>query len=102
MDGDGNLLGEAFLDLKAPGESFCNACEFGQAEDELVRNIGYRDLEKGVILDEGTRRKRLTHFAGKGDKVVLAETGDVNISDKDHFVVIFLEYGIIDDVWEKG
>jgi hypothetical protein len=47
------------------------------------------------------RLERQAHFAGERDEMVLAQTGDLNIPDKNHFIVIFGKHSIVDDVYPR-
>lgn len=79
-DGQGDLLCEAFLNLKAAREGFGDTSELAESEDELVGDVADRDL------------------AGERDEVVLAEREDVNVTDDDHLLVVLGEDGIVDHV----
>lgn len=79
-DGEGDLLREALLDLKASRESLGDTSKLAESEDELVGDVANRDL------------------AGEGDKVVLAEREDVDVTDDDHLLVVLGEDGVVDDI----
>lgn len=81
-DRKGDLLREAFLDLKAAGEGLGNTGELAQSENKLVRDVADRDL------------------AGERNKMVLAEREDVDVTDNDHLLVILGEDSVVDDVHE--
>lgn len=79
-DGQGDLLRETFLDLKAAREGLSDTSELAESENELVGNVADRDL------------------AGEGDKMVLAEREDVDVTDDDHLLVVLSEHGIVDHI----
>lgn len=81
-DRKGDLLREAFLDLKAAGEGLGNTGELAESENKLVRDVADRDL------------------AGERNKMVLAEREDVDITDNDHLLVVLGEDGVVDNVHE--
>lgn len=43
--------------------------------------------------------KKCTYDAGEGNKMVLAQGRDGDVLDDDKFLVIFGEYGIVDDIY---
>lgn len=65
-ESEGDLLGESFLDLEAACKHFCDAGEFGEAENFAIGDVTN------------------VHFAEKGDKVVLTEGVDFNVADNDY------------------
>jgi len=80
LDGNSDLFREAFLDLQTTTERLRNTCELGQAKDKFIRNIRYGD------------------FTGKGNEVVLAKAGNIDVTDDNHLFVVFRKNGIIDDI----
>lgn len=44
LDSYSNLLGEALLDLQAAAECLSDPCKLGQAENELIWDVGNRNL----------------------------------------------------------
>jgi hypothetical protein len=53
------------------------------------------------IVAQGERigfRVRRTNLASEWDQMVLAEAGDINFTNEDHFIMVLLEHSIIDHV----
>lgn len=44
LDGDGDLLREPLLHLQTSAERLCYPCKLGDAQNELVRDVCYRNL----------------------------------------------------------
>lgn len=57
----------------------------------------------GLLSETGGEHKgKGTHLSREGDKVVLAEAGNVNVAHDDHLVVIFRENCIVDHIYFHG
>ena len=96
LNANGDLLCESLLNLQPTAEGLCNPRKLGQAENELIRNIGYSHLEKSVSFEDGFESGEKIYLACKGDEVVLAQARHVNVTDQDHLVMIFCENSVID------
>lgn len=46
LDGDGDLLGEALLNLEPAREGLCDASELGETENQLVGDVSDVDLRR--------------------------------------------------------
>ena len=46
------------------------------------------------------RGRRRAYLAREWHEVVFAETRDIDVAHKHHFIVVLFEYGIVDDVYE--
>ena len=58
---DGNLLREAFLHLQSSAKRFRDTCELREAKDQLVWNVGNRDLAtRRAIYEQGKHEEEKT------------------------------------------
>ena len=73
LDGVGDLLGEAFLDLQAPCEQFDQTNHFTQANHLAGRQVAYMALSE------------------EGQEVVLAQRIHLDVFDQHHVAERFLE-----------
>lgn len=78
FNGIGDLGGEVFLYLQAPGVHIDNASNFRQANDFAVGNIG-----------------NVTN-TDKGQQVVLTQGVELNVFDDNHLAGITGEEGVVD------
>ena len=62
--------------------------------------MGAISMRRGVVLggEGGTERAGWTYLPGEWDEVVLTKAINANFPDEDHFVVIFRENCIVDNV----
>lgn len=66
----GDLLGQPLLSLRAAGKMLYDSCQLGQADDALAGKVGD------------------ARFAGKWQKVVLAQGADWDVPDHHQLVVL--------------
>ena len=107
LHGKRDLLREPLLDLQPATEGLGYPSKFREPENELVGNVGDRNLHivrrllqvRDRAL-EGSRER--AYLAGEWDEMVFAKAGDLDVPDEDHLVVILLEDGVVDDVWAEG
>src|SRR3989344_4781274 len=78
LDGLGDLLGHAFLDLNAARENIYDARNLREPDDSAVGDVSHMAL------------------AVKGKEMMLAEREEIDVFDDDHLVVFFLEGGALD------
>ena len=65
---DGNLLREAFLHLQSSAKRFRDTCELREAKDQLVWNIGNRDLAtRRAIYEQGETRGGKDEMIGSSE-----------------------------------
>jgi hypothetical protein len=62
LNAEGDLFCKAFLHLETTAEGLCYACEFGYAQNELVWDIRYGNLE----MDNGQERREWAKSPGLG------------------------------------
>lgn len=75
LDAVFNLLGEAFLNLKATCVGIDDTWYFAEANDLAIGDVGN------------------VGFSDEGYEVVLAERVDFDVFDDDHLTVVFVEHG---------
>lgn len=102
MNSNGNLLGETLLDLQAAAKGLSDPGQLGQAEDELIRDVGNRNLTKSIWVRrndrKGCKSKTKMHLSREGHEVMLTQAGDVNLTDEYHLIVVLCKYSVVDDV----
>lgn len=77
------MASETLLDLEATGKHVDDAGDFAETDYRTARNVGY--------VDCAVERK----------KVVLAERKDVDVADYYDFGMIFVEFGIAEDLLDR-
>jgi hypothetical protein len=80
IDGFGNLGRQAFLNLQAPAEHLHQPDDFADAYDFPVRQVGH------------------VHLAEERQEVMLAEAEEIYVSHNDHFVIFYIEKGMIQNL----
>lgn len=80
----GNLLRHALLYLQTVGEHIHDARDFGEADDLTGRNVG------DMCVTE------------KGQHVVFAQAGKLDVADDHHIVIVHVEYRIVYEFGRVG